>query len=327
MRHYKALIPFALAASLLATSALAQTTLRVGWTTSDGEGDPYAIAAREFAGALEELSPGAFEVEFFPNRQLGDEKEMLEGLAFGTLDVAVITNAVIANVEPTFQLNDMPFLYANEAQAHEVLDGEVGETLLRALEDDGIVGLAFAEGGFRHMLNNAKPVTAPADVEGVKFRVMQNPVFIEMFQSLGGNAVPMAWGEVYTAVQQGTIDGLEIPVAVIKSNNYADVVEYLSLTRHTYSALGLLMSQRTYEGLSEEEQATVREAARIAAERQRARVGEDAASIVEALRAEGMTVNEVADPAAFRELVRPVYDRFRDEVGAELFDKALAAVE
>lgn len=326
MKLFKTLA-VALVATFLSTPVLAQTELKIGWTTSDGPTDPYAIAAREFVSALEKNAPEQFSAAYFPNRQLGDEREMLEGLGFGTLDVAIITNAVIANIEPAFQLNDMPFLYGSEAQAHKVLDGKIGRELLGRLDDNGIVGLTFAEGGFRHMINNVRPVSTPEDVDGVKYRVMQNPVFIGMFQSLGGNAIPMAWGEVYTAVQQGTIDGLEIPIAVIKSNNYAEVAKYLSLTRHTYSALGVLISKRTFENLSAEQQEAVRMAAKQAAVAQRAAVAANNENIVEALRAEGMEVNQITDPAAFRSLVAPVYEDFRDSIGADLLDAALAEVK
>lgn len=326
MRLIHNLMMAGVVAVALASPAVAQVEIKIGWTTSDGDTDPYAIAAREFAAALDEAAPGEFAVSYFPNRQLGDEREMLEGLGFGTLDVAVITNAVIANIEPAFQLNDMPFLYGSEAQAHAVLDGPIGQDLLGRLSDNGIVGLAFAEGGFRHMINNEKPVTTPEDVSGVKYRVMQNPVFIGMFQSLGGNAVPMAWGEVYTAVQQGTIDGLEIPLAVIKNNNFADVVQYLSLTRHTYSALGMMMAQRTFDALTDDQQAAVLSAAKAAAKAQRTAVAANTTAIIEALKADGMTINEVADPGSFRSLVGPVYDEFRDSIGSDLLDSALAEV-
>lgn len=310
----------------LAAQAQAQTVLKIGWTTSDGEKDPYAITAREFAKALEEVAPGQFEARYYPNRQLGDEKEMLEGLSFGTLEVGVITNAVIANVAPAFQLNDMPFLYSSEGQAHAVLDGEVGQALLTTLADKRVVGLGFAEGGFRHMINNVRPVREPADIEGVKYRVMQNPIYIEMFKSLGGNAVPMAWGEVYTAVQQGTIDGLEIPVAVVESNKYPEVTQYLSLTKHTYSALGLLMSARAWDRLTGEQQEAVREAAARAITAQREAAAANVAELITAVEAQGMVVNEIGEVAAFRERVKPVYEQFREQIGADLLDRTLAQV-
>ncbi|MFN3937421.1 MAG: TRAP transporter substrate-binding protein DctP [Gemmobacter sp.] len=317
----------AAAAAAFALPALAaDVTLRVGWTTSDGPQDPYAITARALAAALEAEAPGVFALEFFPNRQLGDEKEMLEGLGFGTLDLAIITNAVIANVEPAFQLNDLPFLYGSAEQAHAVLDGEIGQELLGRLSAHGVVGLGFAEGGFRNMINNTRPVTAPEDVGGVKYRVMQNPVFIEMFGSLGGNAVPMSWGEVYTAVQQGTIDGLEIPVAVVDSGNFAEVVRYLSLTRHTYSALGVLMSERAHARLSADQRAALHRAAARAIAEQRAEVAANDAAIIARLQERGMQVNEIDDPAAFRAMVGGVYEMFRGGIGADLMDRALAAV-
>jgi TRAP-type mannitol/chloroaromatic compound transport system substrate-binding protein len=164
---------------------------------------------------VERETLGSVQVQLFPNRQLGDERQMLEGMRFGTVDAGIITNAVIAQIEPAFSVNDLPFLFANEAQAHKVLDGAVGAELAKRLSTKGIVALGYMEGGFRNMINNKRPVNAPGDVAGVKYRVMQNPVFIDMFNSMGGSAIPMAWGETFTAVQQGTIDGLEIPLAVI----------------------------------------------------------------------------------------------------------------
>lgn len=302
-------------------------TLKIGWTTSDGAKDPYAIAAREFATALEEVSPGTFTVKFFPNRQLGDEKEMLEGLSFGTINAAIITNAVVANIEPSFQLNDMPFLYSNEAQAHKVLDGEVGQELMRKLAKKKIIGLGFAEGGFRNMINNKRPVYEPKDVSGVKYRVMQNPLFIEMFSALGGNAVPMAWGEVFTAVQQGTIDGLEIPVAVIHSNKFSDVTKNLSLTKHTYSALSLLYSNRSFKKLSPEQQDSVRKAARLSIDRQRQKVAQNTLEIIEELKTQGMNVNTIKNPQDFRALVGNIYEEFKPQIGIELFNKTLTEVQ
>ncbi|MEN2977941.1 TRAP transporter substrate-binding protein [Tistrella bauzanensis] len=313
--------------TIAAPAQAADVTLKLGWTTSDGATDPYAIAAREFAAALDAEMPGVFEVKYFPNRQLGDEKEMIEGMSFGTIDGGIITNAVIANVEPSFQLLDMPFLFGNEEQAHKVLDGEVGQELMGKLKSRGIIGLGFAEGGFRHMINNTRPVATPDDVGGVKYRVMQNPVFLEMFGSLGGNPVPMAWGETYTAVQQGTIDGLEIPVAVIQANKFAEVTKYLSLTRHTYSALGVMLSKKSFDKMTADQQQAVLRAAPKAIAAQRAAVAENTTKIIDELKAAGMTVNEVENPAAFRAKVAGVYDRFKPRIGAALFDKALAQVD
>ncbi len=301
--------------------------IKLGWTTSDGATDPYAIAARQFKKALEKYAPGQFKVQFFPNRQLGDEKEMLEGLSFGTLHMAVITNAPIASIEPAFQINDMPFLYANEAVAHKALDGPLGKALLKKLRKKKIVGLGFAEGGFRQMINNVRPVAMPKDVEGIKWRVMQNPVYIGMFRSLGGNAVPMAWGEVFTAVQQGTVDGLEIPIAVIMNNGYFEVTKYLSLTNHTYSALGVLVSGKVWKKLSAKQKKAFQKAAREAIVEQRRINAANVGMLLKKLAQKGMKVNRMKVPAAFQAKVKPVYQKFRPSIGEEVFGLAMKAVK
>lgn len=301
--------------------------LKIGWTTSDGPTDPYAIAAREFKKALDAAAPGQFDVQFFPNRQLGDEKEMLEGMSFGTLHMGIITNAPIASIEPAFQVNDMPFLYSDEAQAHKVLDGAVGQALLGKLAKKKIKGLGFAEGGFRQMINNVRPVAEPKDVEGIKWRVMQNPVYLGMFRALGGNAVPMAWGETFTAVQQGTVDGLEIPIAVIMNNGYFEVCKYLSLTNHTYSALGVLMSQKVFDKLSDANKKAVLQAVKTATASQRKISETNEDKIKQTLASKGMQINKIKDPAAFRAKVKPVYDEFKPSIGADIMDQVLAAVK
>lgn len=305
----------------------APIVLKVGWTTSDGPTDPYAITARQFAEALEKETPGQFKVEFYPNRALGDEKEMLEGLSFGTLHMGVITNAPIASIEPAFQVNDLPFLYSDEEQAHKVLDGPVGRMLIKKLEAKGIKGFGFSEGGFRQMINNVRPVVTPKDVEGIKWRVMQNPVYIGMFRALGGNAVPMAWGEVFTAVQQNTIDGLEIPIAVIQNNGYYEVTKYLSLTNHTYSALGVLMADKVWKKLTPDQQKSVENAARTSIERERAMNMENVKKLLGKLKDEGMIVNAIKDPKAFREKVKPVYEEFRPSIGSDTLDQVLTQVQ
>ena len=317
------------ALALCSGPALAQgkATIKLGWTTAEGAQDPYAVGARAFKAAVERESKGSIEVQLFPNRQLGDERQMLEGMRFGTVDAGIITNAVIAQIEPAYQVNDMPFLYASEAQAHKVLDGKVGEELTKRLAAKGVIALGYMEGGFRNMINNRKPVSAPADVQGVKYRVMQNPVFIDMFSALGGAAVPMAWGETFTAVQQGTIDGLEIPVAVIEANKYYEVTKFLSLTNHTYSMIGLLVSKRTMDKLSPEQRSAVLSAAKSATAIQRQVAGADAKKTLTTLEKNGMKVNTVGDVDAFRKSVTPVYDKFRQSGNAQLLDKVLAAAK
>lgn len=301
--------------------------LRLGWVTTDSPDDPYGIGAVEFKSQVEKMSEGKITVELYPNRQLGDEKELLEGVRFGTIDLALVVNAVIANVEPSFQINDMPFLFSDSSQAANVLDGEVGDMLAEKLKKKGIVVLGYHEGGFRSMLNNVRPVVNPEDVDGVKYRVMQNPVYINMFQALGGNAIPMAWGETFTAMQQGTIGGLEMPVPVAFTGKYNEVAKYLSLTRHTYSVTSLLMSEKSFKKLTPELQEVILKAAKVSTANQRNMMITLNQKVLENLASEGMAINEISDVSAFREKVKPVYEKFRKTIGDEIMDTALNAVQ
>lgn len=301
--------------------------LRMGSATADAETDVYKIAYRELTKALEEMAPGQFDVSFFPNRQLGDEKEMVQGLQLGVLDLAPITNSVVANTAPQFVVNDLPFLYASQEIAAEILDGELGDELLASLEEKGIVGLAFCEAGYRHMLNNIQPVNTPADVIDAKYRVMQSPIFIGMFESLKGNPVPMAWGDTITAFQQGAIDGLEVPAWVVAGANLDEVAKYMSLTRHVYSAAPLMMSKTSFNKLTAEQQDVMRKAAKKACGIQRERGAAQEAEIIENLRAGGkIQINEVADAGPFREAMQPVYEQYRDKIGSDRLDAWLSAV-
>lgn len=316
-----------LAAAPAIVHAQGRTVLRIGWTSGDGAQDPYAIGARLFKQALERRVGERVDVQLFPNRALGDERPMLDGMRLGTVDMGVITNAVIAQVEPAFQVNDMPFLFSSEEQAHRVLDGQVGQALRTRLEARGVIPLGYMEGGFRQMVNNVRPIVRPEDLRGIKFRVLQSPIYIEMFRSLGGNAVPMAWGETFTAVQQGAIDGLEIPLGIIEQNKYYEVTKYLSLTGHIYSMIGLLMAKRSFDRLPADLKGPVQEAAVEATRAQRTANAAANTGFLESLRRNGMQINEVPDKAAFRRGVLPMYESFRGQIGADIVRDALAAVQ
>ena len=323
---YAAAFAASFALALPMTSA-AQTVIKFGWTTSDGATDPYGIGARYFKSEVEKLTNGQVQVQLYPNRQIGDEKQLMEGMRFGTVDAGFVTNAVLAQIEPAFEVNDLPFLYSSAAQAQKVLDGPVGQELAARLAKKGIVTLGYMEGGFRQMVNNKKPVSGPDDVKGVKYRVMQNPTYIDMFNSMGGAAVPMAWGETYTAVQQGTVDGLEIPVAVIDAAKYFEVTKFLSLTNHTYSMIGLLMSKRAFDKLTPEQRKAVVEAGKIATAMQRKTVAANEQGLIDGLKAKGMTVNSIGDVSQFRKSVAPMYDKAKAAVGEDVMKQVMDAVK
>jgi tripartite ATP-independent transporter DctP family solute receptor len=323
------IVLIAAASAVVAGNVAAATmSLRFGQPSQpDPSRGPYADAPHQFTLALEKLLPGQFKIKVYPNRQLGDEKEMLEQVRFGTLDMDITTNAVVANVESSLLANDLPFLYPDAPTAHRVLDGPIGQGMLAKLEPKNLIGLAFFEGGFRHMMNNARPVMTPADVKGVKYRVMQNPVFIGMFNSLGGNAIPMAFGDLFTALRQGTVDGMELPITAgfaVKAN---EVTKYLSLTSHTYSALVMTLSKRTFKKLGKDQQQAFRKAALMANKTQRANNAKRESAALDGLKKRGMTINPVKDLGEFRAMVTPVYDQFRDRIGSALLDSLLAAVK
>lgn len=308
-------------------SAQAQqpTTIKLGWPTSDGATDPLAIGARAFKQALEQQSKGALQVQLYPNRQLGDDKQLVEGVRFGTVDAAVVTNAVTAQTEPAFGVLELPFLFETEAHVHKVLDGAVGADLAQRMAAKGVVVLGYFEGGFRSLINNKRPVARPADMGGVKVRVMQNPVYIDLVNALGGAAVPMAWGETITAIQQGTIDGLELPIALIEPLKVNEFAKYLSLTQHTFTAYELLIGKRLLDKLPAQQQAWVQAAAKEAVLEQRRAMAGQTPKALASLEKAGMQVNPIGDVASFRKAVAPVYDKARKAGQGALIDAVLAA--
>lgn len=313
---------FALSTAQVPTAS-AEVSLKLGWATSEGEADPYAIAARYFVEELDKEAPGEFDVSFYPSNALGNETEMLEGMQLGTLEVAVITGAQIASISPAFQLNDLPFFYKDKEQARQVMDGEVGDMMLETLESKGIIGLGFVEAGFRHVLNNQRPVHTPEDMDGLRLRVQPFDIYLDSFDQFGADPIPMEWSETFTAVQQGTIDGLELPLSVIYANKLPEVTDYLSLTGHVYNAPALLISKQTFDQLSDELKEAVRAAAKTTVERQRETVGANNEKMVSLIEEAGMEVNEIDDVTAFQKRVDAVYEDYRESIGSELMDKAL----
>jgi len=305
----------------------AEVTIKFGWATTDKETDAYNFAAHRFAEALEAAKPGHFEVQFFPNRQLGDETAMLQGVQLGTVDSGLVTNSIIANVDQAFIINDLPFLYKDAATVYATLDGPLGQELFARVVDKKIIGLAWCEAGFRNMVNRVRPITAPADVAGLKFRVIESPLFVGMFTNLGGAGVPMPFGEVFTALQQGTIDGMENPTWSIQSSKMNEVTKYLSITRHIYSATPIVMSARLFDSLSDEDKGLVKAAAESACAQQRAFAQEQEQAIIADLVAKGMELNEVADTSAFRDMMQPLYADYRPKIGDDLMARWLEAVK
>ncbi len=296
--------------------AQAGTEIRLAHVVN--EEDSFHIAAMKFQEIVEERTNGEISISIYPNAQLGDERNLLEGMRMGTVDMGVITNGPVANFVEEIAVFELPFLFPNREAAYGILDGPIGSELLDNLERVNLKGLAYAERGFRNLTNSRRPVHTPDDVSGLKIRVMENPVYIDTFRALGANAVPMAWTEALTAMRQGTIDGQENPVNVIHAFKLDEQQEYLSMTRHTYAPAIFVMGQMNWQGLSPEQQEIFVEAAREASEHARRVNFEMEEEQLQELKERGMQVIEEPDLEAFRSAVHSVYDKYGDDFGKYL---------
>ena len=301
--------PAASSASASGSSAAAGTTvLKLGTTVN--EQDSFQIAAEKFAELVKERTNGAYQIDIYPNGALGDESTMLESMQIGTLDAGIITSGPFVNFVPEMGVLDMPFLFSGNEQAYQILDGDVGKELMGKLEDSNLKGLAFAERGFRNLTNNVRPVKTAADIKGLKIRVMQNEVHTATFNALGVNAVPMAWTEALTALQQGTIDGQENPVNVLYSYKLWETQKYVTMTRHAYASALITMSLDVFNKLPADVQSIFVDAAQEAAEYERSWVADNEAQQLQELKDNGMEVEEAPDIDSFKAAVKSVYDSY-----------------
>jgi len=289
------------------------------------ERDGFHIAALKFKELVEARTKGQLAIEIYPNASLGDERTLLEGMQLGTIDMGVITNGPVANFLPRMAAFEMPFLFASAQEAYYVLDGPVGKKLLAELETVNLKGLAYAERGFRNLTNSKRPVATPDDIKGLKIRVMENPVYIATFKALGVNAVPMAWTECLTALQQGVVDGQENPINVIYAYKLYETQKYLSLTRHTYAPALFVMSLKLYKSLPADRQKILVEAAQSAAEYERKWDADQESSQLQEIAKNGMVITQ-PNLELFKQAVKPVYDSYRDKFGG-LIDEIQAEIK
>ena len=299
-----------LALALCVTSAaMAETVLQLGTTVN--EQDSFHVAATKFAELVAERTGGEYKIEIYPNGTLGGESDMLDSMSMGMLDMGIITSGPFVNFSEMMGVLDMPYLFATNEEAYEVLDGEIGQELLVTLEDAGLKGLAYAERGFRNVTTSVRPINSAADLKGLKLRVMENEVYTATFKALDVNAVPMAWAEALTAMQQGTIEGQENPVNVMYSYGLWDYGQkYATFDRHSYATAIITMSLDVFNTLDEETQAIFKQAAQEAAEFERAWVAEQEADQIQALKDNGMEIVENPDVDSFRAAVQPVYNAY-----------------
>ncbi|WP_338608172.1 TRAP transporter substrate-binding protein [Pelagibacterium nitratireducens] len=301
--------------ALTAGSAQAQTVWRINVSMpQDGH---HGIAIDTFAEEVERLTEGRYVIETFYAGSLGGERESIEGVQLGTLELTFTSTGPVPNFVPELSILDIPFLFRDYEHARGVLDSEIGDELLGRFESHGIKGLAWADNGFRHMTNDIRPIESPEDLDGLKLRTMESPVHIAAYREFGILPTPMAFPEVFAALQQGVVDGQENPLSVIESNNFDEVQQYLSMTGHVFSPCVFLMNLDLWNGLSDEDQAHFVEAAQAGTAANRARVDEDEATAIETMRADGMEILEDIDRDAFVAALSEVNAQFAEEFGAE----------
>ncbi|MBI4842665.1 MAG: DctP family TRAP transporter solute-binding subunit [candidate division NC10 bacterium] len=282
---------------------------------------PYTLGMVRYADLVKERSKGRVAIQIHHSRQLGDERQVVEGLQLGTIHLTVTSTGPLGGFVPEMNVVDLPFLFRDGEHAYKVLDGEIGRGLLNKFDAVGIKGLAFWENGFRHITTSKKPVREPADMKGLKIRVMENKVHQAAFRQLGSDATPMAWGEVFTSLQQGLLDAQENPIPIIYTFKLNEVQKYVALTGHVYSPAPLLMSKKSWDRMPPDIQKIMFDTALEVARYQRGLIREQEQKQIGELKAKGMTVVENPDRAAFREAMKPVFEQFQGQFGKDLVQR------
>lgn len=316
----RSLVALAATALLAAAPAFAQFQERtIKFTNGVNEDHPVGVGVKKMQEVLAAKTGGKMKIQAFWGGSAGGDLQATQALRAGTQEMVCTSSSPLVGIVKELGAFDLPFLFANEREADAVLDGAAGQYFNKKLEEAGLVNLAYWENGFRNLTNSRKPVTKAEDFDGIKVRVMQNNIFLDTFKTLGTNAVPMAFGEVFTALETRTIDGQENPFVTIETSKFNEVQKFLSVTRHAYTPFLILYSKKLWDQLSPQEQAVLREAAIEGQKVQRAANRALNEKSLASLKAKGMQVNDIApaERARMFERVRPVYDRNVPAIGAE----------
>lgn len=304
----------------LGASAWAQTTtLKIGYATS--KESHYGVGSTVFCDEVEKGTQGRYKCQHFANSALGGEREQIEAVQLGTQDLVNTSTGPVGNFVPEVKIVDIPFLFRDYDHARKVMDGPIGQDILTKFPSKGIIALAWTENGFRHMTNSKRDIVKPEDAKGLKMRTMENKVHMDGYRTFGILPTPMAFPELFGALQQGTVDGQENPIPVILASKFSQVQKHLSLTGHVYSPALLLMSPKVWNKLSDADKKVFVEAAKKAAVAQRKKVNDDEANGIAQLEKDGMKVVRNVDGAAFREALKPAYANYAKEFGADNLKK------
>ncbi|MBI4609426.1 MAG: DctP family TRAP transporter solute-binding subunit [Candidatus Rokubacteria bacterium] len=321
----KALLALAVTLVLATPASAQQVKIRFAGNLPPENSNSRAMEV--FKHEVERLSAGGMLVDTFPAMQLGGAKDNLDQVKTGTLQAAYLSTAFMTGFVSKLGVFNLPFIFKDRETAFRVLDGPIGKEIEREMEKAGFKNLGFWENGWRHMTNSKRPITTRDDLSGLKIRLQNNSVHLRTFKLLGANPVPMDIKEVYSAMQQGVIDGHENPFCNTLNLKFYEVQKYLSVSGHFYDLMGAIMNKRFYDGLSKDRQGIIDRAARGATEFQRKQAAEDDLKCLEQLKQKGMQVNTMSPPALekFREVTLPVYKEFEKELTKDLIDRFAAA--
>jgi TRAP transporter solute receptor, dctP family len=314
---------------LASSSALAAVTGKVGHAMP--EEHPQAVAMNKFAELAAKYTNNNVKLKVFHSSVLGSDEKMLQAVQAGTQEFYIGTLAPFSAKVKEVQVWDLPFLFANTKQVYTVLDGAASKKIFTKLEPIGVHGLMWTGMGFRNLSNSKHPVTKLEDIAGLKLRVMANPVAMETWKTLGANAVPMAFAEVFTALEIKAIDGQENPLVHMYTNKMQEVQKYISLTNHVYTPVALIASKKFWDKLSAADKEGVQKAAEEAKILQRQLLDQGDKDVIEKFRKVGVQVDEVsaAELAKIQEKVKPVITKFTPQIGEEFlkeFQAEIAAV-
>ncbi|MFB3816758.1 MAG: DctP family TRAP transporter solute-binding subunit [Candidatus Methylomirabilales bacterium] len=307
----------AMALAAIAAAPAAAATLKLGHVLPTTHN--WHIAATGFADEVKAATQGRVEIRVYPNSQLGTETAAIEGLQLGTIEMGLIGGASFQNIEPKMGAEGLPYAWTDHQHAYRAFDGELGQKLFGLLERKGVKGLAWWENGFRHITNSKRAISTPEDLKGLKLRVTPDKIRLDTFKALGALPVPMAFAELYSALQQGAVDGQENPLAIIFGSNFFEVQKYLSLTNHIWSSATLVMAKSVWERISPADQQAVQKAALTWRDKQRKMVQESSDDFLAKLKAKGMQVN-APNNALFKQAVAPVWKQYEDVFGKDVFE-------
>ena len=317
------LIRRALCAALATLLPLAAATAQdvkersIKFAFQNQKGHPQAEGAQKFADLVAQKTGNKIQVKLFPGGTLGGDLQTVSALQGGTVEMTVLNAGILTAQVKEFAVFDFPFLFANAQEVDAVTDGPIGRNLLARLADKNLIGLGYWDLGFRNLTNSKRPINKVEDIAGLKIRVIQSPIYIDMFNALGAAATPMPFPEVYPALEQKAIDGQENPFTLIRTSKFYEVQKHLAVTRHVYNPQALLISRKLWDALSADEKRVITEAAAEATKFQRQLSRSQADEALAELKKLGMQVTEFspAELQRLRDKVKPVVDKHAAAVG------------